>query len=419
MIGDDRWFNAFRTSQNESVHQLIEGVVASVLAFEEKAEYRARRRKAADYETLIRQIESLVCDAILENLIGPDSWLMVSLSKENLREAVRYRSAVMSKTLSRVLSCLGHDGVGVLDIRWGRRMPGNPELNKVTTFRLSSAFKQHVACLQFTGADFGVDELQEVLILKGVKDDGSKNAKSLPYEDTPQTEQYRDDLRSINSWIAQADLQLDSDGVTAVPHDRRLRRVFNNASFNEGGRIFGGFWMPMSKAKRQEVRLDGKPMITLDYSQMGPRILYGLVGQPFDDGDAYSLPSMEAYRDGVKRMFGAMMFYKTPMRQFPKGLDEFIGSGITAKRVSDAILVKHPLIKHLFYGGLGLSCMFKESEILMEVLLRLRGLQIVALPIHDAIMVSEDMQDTASVVMLEVFRTMTGIDGLVKVETNQ
>jgi hypothetical protein len=177
--------------------------------------------------------------------------------------------------------------------------------------------------------------------------------------------------------------------------------------------------MQMNKVDRQQISLDGKPMITLDYSQMGPRILYGLVGQPFDDGDAYSLPGMEAYRDGVKRMFGAMMFYKKPMRQFPDGLEEFAGSGITAKRVSDAILAKHPSIKHLFYSGLGLTCMFKESEILMEVLLRLKALQIVALPIHDAIMVSEDMQDTATVVMMEVFRTMTGIDGLVKVETNQ
>ncbi|MFJ7566729.1 hypothetical protein ACIQW9_07200 [Herminiimonas sp. NPDC097707] len=261
--------------------------------------------------------------------------------------------------------------------------------------------------------------MQEVVILKGHKDVTSKKAKSLPYEDTPQIERYRHDLRSINAWIEEADLQLNSDGVTTVPYDRRLRRLFNNGSFSDGGRLFGGFWMAMSKVNRPQISLDGKPMITLDYSQMGPRILYGLVGQPFDDGDAYSLPDMETYRDGVKRMFGAMMFYKKPMRRFPNGLDEFVGSGINAKRVSDAILAKHPLIKHLFYGGLGLSCMFKESEILIEVLLRLRDLRIVALPIHDAIMVSEDMEDIATKVMLEVFRARTGIDGLVKVETNQ
>jgi len=261
--------------------------------------------------------------------------------------------------------------------------------------------------------------LQEVVILKGLKDVSSKKAKSQPYEDTPQIEQYRQDLRSINAWIEEADLQLNSDGVTTVPYDRRLRRLFNNGNFGEGGRLFGGFWMAMSKVNRLQISLDGKLMITLDYSQMGPRILYGLAGRPFDDEDAYSLPGMEAYRDGVKRMFGAMMFYKKPMRQFPDGLEEFAGTGITARKVSDAILAKHPLIKHLFYSGLGLACMFKESEILMRVLLQLKTLQIVALPIHDAIMVSEDMEVTATAVMLEVFRTMTGIDGLVKVETNQ
>lgn len=419
MSGEDTWFNPFRTTHSDSARQLVMQVVESVLSFEAAGEYRMRQRKAADQQNLVRQVESMVCDAVLTDLINPSSWLMVSLSKRTPRDAIRYRSPVMSKTLSRVLHCLGPDGIGVLDICWGHRAPGIPELNKVTTFRLSSAFKQHIACLQFTARDFGVDELQEVLILKRRKDDGSKNAKSLPYEDTPQTERYRADLRSINSWIAQADLQLVSDGVTTAPYVRRLRRVFNNGSFSEGGRLFGGFWIAMSKVDRQQIRLDGKPMITLDYSQMGPRILYGLVGQPFDDGDAYSLPGMETYRDGVKRMFGAMMFSKKPMRQFPDGLEEFVGSGITAKRVSDAILAKHTLIKHLFYSGLGLTCMFKESEILMEVLLRLRALQIVALPIHDAIMIREDMEEVATTVMLKVFRTMTGIDGLVKVETDQ
>ena len=51
----------------------------------------------------------------------------------------------------------------------------------------------------------------------------------------------------------------------------------------------------------------------------------------------------------------------------------------------------------------------KESDILMDVLEALRSVGIVALPVHDAVVVRDDNADKAKAVMKKVFRGHTGI----------
>ena len=60
----------------------------------------------------------------------------------------------------------------------------------------------------------------------------------------------------INQWLAAADLRYDPLGIP-WPHtafdirDRRLRRIFTQARFNSGGRLFGGFWQQLRKHERR------------------------------------------------------------------------------------------------------------------------------------------------------------------------
>ena len=51
----------------------------------------------------------------------------------------------------------------------------------------------------------------------------------------------------------------------------------------------------------------------------------------------------------------------------------------------------------------------KESNILVDVLLTLKTQGIVALPVHDAVVVRDDNADKAKAVMKQVFREHTGI----------
>jgi hypothetical protein len=53
----------------------------------------------------------------------------------------------------------------------------------------------------------------------------------------------------------------------------------------------------------------------------------------------------------------------------------------------------HKPIAHLFGGQHGMRFMFMESEILIDVLLELNSLGIVALPIHDDLLVKLSQQE--------------------------
>ena len=51
----------------------------------------------------------------------------------------------------------------------------------------------------------------------------------------------------------------------------------------------------------------------------------------------------------------------------------------------------------------------KESDILVDVLLTLQQNDVVALPIHDAVLVADEDKETTITVMKEVFQKHTGI----------
>ena len=101
---------------------------------------------------------------------------------------------------------------------------------------------------------------------------------------------------------------------------RRLFRYFANADFESGGRLFRGFWQILPKrAQLLGLTIEGEGVIELDYSQLNPMLAYAKVGCSPPAGDAYTLPGLEQYRDGVKRVFNALLFDKRPRKSFPRG----------------------------------------------------------------------------------------------------
>ena len=73
-----------------------------------------------------------------------------------------------------------------------------------------------------------------------------------------------------------------------------------------------------------------------------------------------------------------------------------------------------PQLKPLFGTGVGLGLMFTESQILLEVLEALIADGIVALPMHDGVMVAESKAHRATEVMEAVALQRTGIKFPVK-----
>ena len=90
--------------------------------------------------------------------------------------------------------------------------------------------------------------------------------------------------------------------------------------FDSGGRLFGAFWENLPKDVRlRGINIEGEHVIGLDYSQLNPLLAYSLAKAQPPSGDAYTPPGLEDCRDGVKKVFNAMLFDHKPRNKFPRG----------------------------------------------------------------------------------------------------
>lgn len=82
----------------------------------------------------------------------------------------------------------------------------------------------------------------------------------------------------------------------------------------------------------------------------------------------------------------------------------------------ELIQTHHKPIAHFIGTGHGLRAMRKESNLLMDILLRLKELEIVALPIHDAVIVPSARKEEVETIMAQVFYEHTGQDAVIRTE---
>lgn len=416
----DRPFNGFRTAATPNAKHAVAELTHLLKSYEAHRAPRKRARKPEDQATFERQIEALACDLIHSHLTRPGAWLSISLSNDNLGRFDRYRPQAITKTIKTVLKFMTSQEMEMAEHQLGFRSQFVETASRQSTIRAGARLIAVIDDYGLKLDDFSLHKSQEVIILKDSKEDIFDKGRWIQYTDTKDTIRYRHELRCINDTIQSAELDCSpTDHRPSRPFDtsdRCLRRIFNNYSFEQGGRLFGGFWQPLSKSQRRHITIDGLPTVTLDYGQMVPRILYGVAGHEPTFADAYTIPGLEGHREGVKKVLNSMLHRDEPLTQKMKGCAALLPKKMTINDITDRIMEFHKPVAHAFYAGKGLYLSFIESRILVEVLTKLADLGITALPIHDAIMVKAEEQTMATEVMLQVFREVTGIDGLVKVE---
>jgi hypothetical protein len=300
------------------------------------------------------------------------------------------------------------------------KFSGFPGQSKRTTVRagpkLIELIKEHEVTLEDLDEGAG----HEIIILsrpkRGHWDEGER---IIDYEDTETTRRFREELRSINAWLARADITFDGNASRRPVnvHARQLRRQFTLGRFDRGGRLFGGFWESLPKLVRREgIRIEGEQVIGLDYSQVNPILAYHVAEAEPPTEDAYTLPGLEKHRDGVKKLFNAMLF-KHPVKNLPKGSRKLFPRRVKCEDVTEAILLRHPMLKGvLSYPETGHQLQFLESEIMMGVLRKCQKRNIVALPIFDCVVVKASAEGVVREIMRREFKAVAGFDVTVKRE---
>jgi len=364
-----------------------------------------------------------VCDLWRRQTVGLGDTIAVSRAKRTLDAPKgRYDHPELTGSASTVQDALHESGLCERQIgKWG----GSHGKGRRTTLRMTDRLRALLPHSDTT--DFVRDPAEEVILLRAEKDDPygedrvrDRPAKLVEYDDNADTQRMRSDLKTINDHLEKADIVLD-DGVLEAftkdrfdPSSRRLYRIFANGRFDNGGRLYRGFWIGLPSASRHDVlQIDGETITILDYGQMSARLAYGKVGVEPPDGDLYALGELATWkRNGVKKLINAALFSSEPLTRRPKGTARLLPNGSIADLM--AVLRRtHAPIAPLLETGEGLRIQRLESDIMVQVLLRLMRAGVTALPIHDAVIVGEPHRLKAQQAMSDVFREMSGVEALV------
>jgi len=412
---------------SDSAIAAINDVVASVISVDVDSRKlaRKRRRRADDLAKLVYCIRMILSNLIVE-VCAQGSEASVRISRSNRdKKASRYKPNWLTVTMTNAATELLEQPKNDLIV-----------LNKgmhslVVGEGIQSTLKSSEGLLLlaqgYSKDDFTHAPELEVIVLKSKEkggrgfSGGRPKGKRIEYVDTDYTQKARNDMRAINGYLREADIEFK--GI-ALPHkDRQLIRYFNE-DFSRGGRLFKGRWQAHSKAERHLYAINGGRCVEVDFKACNLYLAYACAGLSLPEcveGDPYTFrgAGMSLKRDGIKTIMLAMLCADKPLTVFPSGTRKASGAGRSEKfkDIETLIVERHKAIAHLFYTGIGMRLQYKESEIIVATLLDLQNRGVVALPIHDCVVVAEEDQTVAKSVMLEAFLGVSGQHGEVVIDS--
>ncbi|AXK41882.1 hypothetical protein [Erythrobacter aureus] len=277
-----------------------------------------------------------------------------------------------------------------------------------------------------------------------------QRSSPIAFEPTPETIEWSEVLKAINSHYSEQEISIGGGGFKLrkwlsdynasserggapyrLPETFKsdLYRVFNNGSrdnprFDEGGRLFGGWWMQVPEELRKAIHINGQPTIELDYKNCHPRMLYHQRGiEPQDD--LYCLPEIEAYEQEIGKKAGT---YRTGIKWLMQVLINGRGRPDVSDQASDILLppdltiaeivrlieAHHDPIADAFGTGAGLRLMRVESDIALEIISTAMQEGWTALSVHDSFITERDQKERLSALMIDSYTKRLGVEPVIK-----
>ena len=350
------------------------------------------------------------------NHLSPDRWVGVSLKKTQTVIPFRYNpQRIALHPLKQVL-------LGLYLNKYIIRKKGfyNRALKTGRCTRLKATDKLIdllTGRFELTIAMVGRHPNEESICLKNEK------KKPTPYVDKRNTTDMRRFLNKYNTLLQQTYIDIDykdyvhvkvlrnksPEYLSQLPthlnfnlSKKKMRRVFNNSSFLQGGRFYGGFWMEMPSQLRLRIILDKQKVIEADYSGIHIHLLYNKIGTDYGikQEDPYAIPGYPAtkeYRNLFKKLLLAAVNAMDDDRRTGEtkaimALQKSINFNPTdypkvipdLHKVINDFKVHHQPIAHFLFTGQGYWLMYQDSQIAEHVMKQMYEHQIPVLPVHDS-----------------------------------
>ena len=261
----------------------------------------------------------------------------------------------------------------------------------------------------------------------GVDEHGKpQGRKWVDYEDTTETVRMRESLFAYNALIHRSEISFpEVQQLLYEPVDLQrcfTYRIFNKGSFDVGGRFYGPWWVTLPKHTnpdgskfnmRQFIRINGNPVVELDYSAQHPTLLYARKGLP-PPHDPYDI---DGYERGVvkqavlislnaKDRRGAMGALHTWAR------DEREKTGLenqfqVPRNIMDDIERTHAPIAEFLCSGAWKFLQRQDSNIAERVMNHFTAKGIPVLMVHDSFIVEQRHEAELEEVMSEAMTQET------------
>jgi hypothetical protein len=173
-----------------------------------------------------------------------------------------------------------------------------------------------------------------------------------------------------------------------------LHRVFNLNSFKKGGRFYGGAHLDIQSHMRGFIRINGEPVVELDYDALHPMMLYNLRGHDLPE---YPYDMIEGPEDTkIKKTVLLCAINAKDDELAVKGIrkklvDNWIrGEVLTDKSINSLLCrakLAHPDIVDDIGSGKGRMLQNLDSRIADAILTNLMAENIPSLPVHDSFVV--------------------------------
>ncbi len=382
----------------------------------EANETRERKRRLLDRQTWASTADTFFANLVMAVLEPPPSNRVALPLAKPRQKLTRYDRHGLSPTM---LAAILKQGVGeffTLSIGRSRGV--------ASTIEPTPAFAEWTRQEGLSVEDFTRRDGEEVLILsakhqgehEGDGRESGASVKRIDYRDTVRTHAMRGELQELNAFLATADIAFVQDGLEPVyTRSRRLRRHFSQHPqqigqvFEFGGRLFGAFWSNLARERRRaSLRIDGERIAEVDFSALFIRLAYAARGLTLIDDDPYSgMPGFKPqHRASVKAAINAL-FFAPGLKRWPEDVREGLPEGWPVARLKALVLERLPGLADELDGrkdgaerdarelAPGFRFMRMESDILMLALKRLREAGVVALPLHDAVLVARSSAEAA------------------------
>lgn len=190
------------------------------------------------------------------------------------------------------------------------------------------------------------------------------------------------------------------------PMQTTMTRIFNNGSFDEGGRFYCQL-QNLPKKQRINLRFDSEPTIEIDFSGMHPHLLYHLQGDDFR-GDPYEIEGFD--RDAVKVAFNTLI-NRDSSKHKGMAANSLVRNlnmpMVQAKLLENALYRLHHRIAGHFNTGYGLRLQKIDSQIAHDVMTHFfMEIKRPLLMIHDSAIVAVRDVETLKLCMVDSYRSI-------------